>query len=100
LQDRIERMIEAGAEEEARRAWQRCPDPAAPAWSGIGCAEMLAALHNRLDWSEAKQRWFRRTRQYAKRQLTWFRKDTEIRWLHAEKAADVLRLVGDWLEES
>ena len=99
LLQRIERMIEAGAVDEARRAWQRCPNPSAPAWSGIGCAEMLAALQGRISWSEARLRWFRRTRQYAKRQLTWFRKDAAIRWLSAKNAADVVGLVEDWLEE-
>ena len=100
LWQRIERMIEAGAFREAELAWQRCPDSSAPAWSGIGCAEMLQVLHSRLSWSEAKARWFRRTRQYAKRQLTWFRKDEEIVWLPVAEAAKAVPLVRQWLEES
>ncbi len=80
LAKRIELMLEAGALEEARTAYARCQDPDAPGWTGIGCAELLAFLQGRLSLEEAKALWFRNTRAYAKRQLTWFRKTPDVSW--------------------
>jgi tRNA dimethylallyltransferase len=81
LARRIEDMVAQGALDEARHAWQACPHPDAPAWSGIGCAELLAWLRNTLDLDEAKALWLRNTRAYAKRQLTWFRKEPGVHWV-------------------
>ncbi|NJB66633.1 tRNA dimethylallyltransferase [Desulfobaculum xiamenense] len=80
LYRRIDLMLEAGAIEEARCAMGRNDDPKAPGWSGIGCAELLAHLHGEIDLEEAKALWGRNTRAYAKRQLTWFNADPQIRW--------------------
>lgn len=80
LDARIGAMIEAGALEEARKAWDRCPDRNAPGWSGIGCAELLSYLMGDLSLDEARALWFRNTRAYAKRQLTWFKRNRRIRW--------------------
>lgn len=73
LARRIDCMLHAGALDEARAALCRCADPAAPGWSGIGCAELFACLHGRLSLEASRTLWFRNTRAYAKRQLTWFR---------------------------
>ena len=73
LARRIDLMLHAGALEEARAALRRCDDPAAPGWSGIGCAELLAHLRGELSLEACKALWFKNTRAYAKRQLTWFR---------------------------
>ncbi len=70
---RIDLMLRDGALDEARAALRRCDDSAAPGWSGIGCAELFAFLHGHLSLEACKTLWFRNTRAYAKRQLTWFR---------------------------
>jgi tRNA dimethylallyltransferase len=80
LDARISAMIEAGALDEARRAWDRCPDVNAPGWSGIGCAELLGYLMGEHSLDQARALWFRNTRAYAKRQLTWFKRNRRIRW--------------------
>jgi tRNA dimethylallyltransferase len=75
---RIERMLQAGALEEMEAAWQRCPWRQAPGFSSIGCAELLAVLHGEMDLAAAKEAWLAQTRAYAKRQLTWFRKESVV----------------------
>lgn len=99
LARRIEMMLRAGALEEARAAWEACPDPEAPAWSGIGCAELLAHVRGELELEDAKKLWLRNTRAYAKRQMTWFRKDKEILWLppNREGRARACELVENFL---
>ena len=80
LAERIEAMLRAGAVEEARRAFTTCPDPEAPAWSAIGCAELLLYIQGEIDLDQARALWLKRTRAYAKRQMTWFNKEPGIEW--------------------
>ncbi|MDR2075401.1 MAG: tRNA (adenosine(37)-N6)-dimethylallyltransferase MiaA [Desulfovibrio sp.] len=87
IRRRLEAMLEAGALEEARRAFVRFPDPSAPGWTAIGCRELLAHLNGLLSLEECRELWFRNTRAYAKRQLTWFRPDREITWFSPDQAS-------------
>lgn len=80
LARRIDLMLEAGALDEVRRAWEKNPQPGLPAWTGIGCSELLDHILGRCTLEEAKIEWLRATRAYAKRQMTWFRKETDIFW--------------------
>lgn len=88
LAKRIESMLERGALEEARAAMAVCGEQKAPGWSGIGCAEVYLHLSGALGRAECKALWLKNTRAYAKRQLTWFRADKDIRWFapHEGKA--------------
>lgn len=80
LARRIDEMIGLGALDEARAARTHCPDSEAPGWTGIGCAELLAHLNGELSLEEARSRWVKNTRAYAKRQITWFKKENDIKW--------------------
>lgn len=80
LARRIELMLAAGVQDEIERAYAACPDRHAPGFSGIGCPELLAVLLDGLDLDAARRDWLRSTRAYAKRQLTWFRKDAGVFW--------------------
>lgn len=84
---RIDAMLEMGALEEARQAHLLCSDPAAPGWSGIGCAELLAHLEGRLSLPQARVLWMSNTRAYAKRQLTWFRAQPKLEWFSPQDVA-------------
>ena len=93
LQRRIELMLRAGALEEAQTALGRCSDPAAPGWSGIGCAELHAHLGGRISLEECRALWFKNTRAYVKRQNTWFRADKDIRRFRPEETEAIVRYV-------
>lgn len=93
LKKRIDLMLQAGALEEARAALLRCPDPAAPGWSGIGCREARAYLEGRLSLEECRALWFKNTRAYAKRQNTWFRADKDIRRFAPDRIEEIVRHV-------
>lgn len=103
LQQRIEQMLATGALEEMRAALGKCPDEDAPGYSAIGCAEVIDHLRGRIDREEMVLRWTKRTRAYAKRQLTWFRADPEVRWFapaHKKSAEEIGGLVDDLLSGS
>lgn len=98
LLERIDAMLGMGALEEAEKAHARCSDPRAPGWSGIGCAEIYQYLEGKITLDECRSLWFKNTRAYAKRQLTWFRADPHIRWFSPEqtrKIADHVRQCRD-----
>ncbi len=86
---RTDAMLTAGALDEARAAWERCPDPAAPGWTGIGCSELLAHLQGEASLDEARELWIKNTKAYAKRQMTWFKPEADIEWVESgdEQAA-------------
>lgn len=97
LARRIDLMLAEGALEEARAARRRNDDPAAPGWSGIGCAEVLAHLRGELSLADCRALWLRHTRAYAKRQLTWFRGRREAIPVPPGQTAELLRRVREAL---
>lgn len=95
LARRIDQMLAEGALDEARAARRRNDDPAAPGWSGIGCAEVLAHLRGELSLEDCRTLWLRHTRAYAKRQLTWFRGRREAVAVPPGETASLLRRLRD-----
>ena len=66
----------------------------------IGYREMLAAVRGKMKLDEAREAIQLATRHYAKRQLTWFRKDPQIRWFAgAGDDAAVQQQAQAWLAE-
>jgi tRNA dimethylallyltransferase len=81
LNDRIARrfdvMLDTGALDEARanlKDW----DPSLPSSKAIGAPELIAYLRNEMSLEDARERATIATRQYAKRQRTWFRSKMEF----------------------
>ncbi len=82
---RVDAMVAAGLEDEARRL---LPLRHLNALNTVGLKEMFAYLDGTIDRPTAIERIKKNTRVYAKKQLTWFRRDPDIRWL----APDELKL--------
>ena len=98
LEHRIERMCTQGALQEVERAWINCPQESAPGWTGIGCWDLLQAYLGKATLAEAKDIWLKKTRAYAKRQLTWFRKEKGILWCSELEEETVIRMVWEWMD--
>jgi len=73
---RMAAMIEAGALDEVRALMDRNLDPALPALKAVGFRELSAHLRGEINLDEARIAAQQETRNYAKRQLTWFRNQT------------------------
>ena len=86
LYDRIDRrveiMLEQGLVEEIRSLLARGIPKKATALQAIGYKEFLAALDGQCTLAEAAAQVQQASRHYAKRQLTWFRRNPSIHWLH------------------
>jgi tRNA dimethylallyltransferase len=77
---RFDRMIGEGGAAEVEALLSLRLDPALPAMKAIGVREIAAALGGELTMDEAVERAKAATRQYAKRQGTWFRNQTGPKW--------------------
>ena len=86
---RVDLMMEAGLEEEVRSLLASGVPPAATAMQAIGYKEFAAALRGEEPLAQAVAEVKLRSRQYAKRQLTWFRRTPDIRWVTWEKDPDL-----------
>ncbi len=78
---RVDAMLEAGFLEEVRVLKGAGLESSPTASQAIGYAEMLAYLQGTLDMEDAVSKMKQRSRNYAKRQYTWFRRDPRIHWL-------------------
>lgn len=78
---RVDTMLENGLLEEVRAFYTGTPDTAAQA---IGCKELKPYLDGVLPISEAVENLKRATRNYAKRQITWFKRNPQIHWIYAD----------------
>ena len=102
LHDRINRrvtlMLEAGLEEEVRRLYANglLPDTSTAA-QAIGYKEFLAYLHGEMTLAEASDTLRTATRRYAKRQLTWFRRNPDMHWLYPDEILTAEHTDGDVL---
>ena len=85
---RVDRMMADGLAEEVRALLDSGVPDRCTAMQAIGYKEMAAALRGDRDTARAAEEIKLRSRQYAKRQLTWFRRTPEVRWLLWEKNPD------------
>ncbi|WP_299702706.1 tRNA (adenosine(37)-N6)-dimethylallyltransferase MiaA [uncultured Tateyamaria sp.] len=86
---RFDDMLRGGALEEARAMQDRF-DPILPSCRAIGVAEAIALLRGEMDHDTAVEQATIATRQYAKRQRTWFRaKMADWRWIASSELAKI-----------
>lgn len=74
---RVDKMVEAGLVDEARRCFSDSSRPTAA--QAIGCKELYPYFRGERSLDECIEELKLRTRQYAKRQMTWFRRDSRIK---------------------
>lgn len=81
IDQRVDEMVAAGLEDEVRRLLTSGISPKCTAMQAIGYKEFTQALSGEMTWQEATDVVKLRSRQYAKRQLTWFGRNPNTRWV-------------------
>ena len=97
---RVDKMVEAGLADEIRTLLDRGLDRSCTALQAIGYKEFLAAMDGEASMEDAVEEVKLRSRQYAKRQLTWLRRNQDIFWINWEKErnfSEAVRLSTDFL---
>ena len=87
----VDKMVEEGLLEEVRQLLERGLPRDATALQAIGYKEFLGVLDGTATVEEAIAEVKLRSRQYAKRQLTWLRRNPDIHWIWWEKDRDFAR---------
>ncbi len=89
INTRVDAMMAAGLEEEARRVYHMRH---LNSLNTVGYKEMFAWFDGIMDRETAVARMAKNTRVYAKKQLTWLKRDPELQWLAPEGAAEKILL--------
>jgi tRNA dimethylallyltransferase len=90
IKERIEQMFEQGLLEENEKLWKNYPGFQLKALKTIGYAEFKDYFEGKIDLEEVKQKIFFHTRQYAKRQRTWFRRNDDVKYIKNADEAGLL----------
>ncbi|MBW9055321.1 tRNA (adenosine(37)-N6)-dimethylallyltransferase MiaA [Rhizobium mesosinicum] len=80
INGRFEKMLEQGAEEEVKALLALDLPPEMPVMKAIGVSQIAAMLRGEMSRAEVIERGAAATRQYAKRQMTWFRNQMDESW--------------------
>lgn len=83
---RVEKMLEAGLVDEVKRLKEMGCHRDMVSMQGLGYKEILDYLDGELTLAEAVYRIKRDTRHFAKRQLTWFRRERDVIWVDKQEA--------------
>ncbi|HOI48598.1 MAG TPA: tRNA dimethylallyltransferase, partial [Prolixibacteraceae bacterium] len=87
---------EAGLEQEARSLY---PFRSANALNTVGYREWFDYFDGKTDRQSAIELIKRNTRQYARKQLTWFRRDPEINWFDTENCNQIIPFIESKISE-
>lgn len=97
INQRVEQMLEQGLEQEVRGLLSMGYSRELVSMQGLGYKEMAAYLADELTLEEAAEIIKRDTRHFAKRQLTWFKREPEVEWIAMEDYPDTEQLVRELL---
>src|SRR5690606_1899657 len=87
---RMDKMITQGLFEEAKALY---PYRSHNALQTVGYKEIFGYMDGKYDKQEAIRLLKRNSRRYAKRQMTWFRKDADYHWFHPSRTQEIADFV-------
>ncbi len=87
-------MVEQGVIEEAKRVFHQRK---LNSLNTVGYKELFKYIEGEWDLSFAIQKIQRNTRVYSKKQMTWFKRDTDIHWFHPSEENNILSFIDEKL---
>jgi tRNA dimethylallyltransferase len=97
INQRVLKMIDAGLLEEAKAVY---PHRKLNSLNTVGYKELFSYLDGDCTLEEAIDLIQRNTRRYARKQLTWFRRDQQINWFEPEQIQEIIDYVGQKMNEN
>ena len=91
INQRVDQMMVDGLLEEVKGVLSY---RSANALNTVGYKELFDYLDGRWTLEEAVERIKGNTRRYARKQLTWFKRDTEMRWFHPDQQEEILNYIS------
>jgi tRNA dimethylallyltransferase len=100
INQRSEDMVSSGLLDEVRALVDRGYGLDLRPLQSVGYRQMGAVFQGRMTLAEALEEMKQETRHLAKRQLTWFRRDTAIAWFHPDRQArEILEMASGFLDQ-
>jgi len=99
IHDRVVERLAAGAATEVSRLEAEYPNQKLPMYTATGVKILRALQTGELDEVTATQKWVTQERQYAKRQITWFKKQLNITWFSIDQTnyrSQILEAIHAW----
>ncbi len=90
---RVDLMLEAGLEQEVRRLLEQGVSSECQSMQSIGYRQMVWYLNGSMSYEDAVDKLKQATRNFAKRQVTWYKKMSYINWLELEPEPDYTDVV-------
>jgi tRNA dimethylallyltransferase len=90
INNRVDRMIENGLQDEARQYYK---DRHLNALNTVGYKEIFDYFDNKITFEEAVRLIKRNTRNYARKQLTWFKKQKDITWFSPDETGKIIEYI-------
>lgn len=97
INHRVERMMETGLLEEAKLVY---PHRKLNSLNTVGYKELFTYLDGDCTLAEAVDLIQRNTRKYARKQLTWFRRDTEINWFEPNQVSEIISFIDQKMKSN
>ena len=91
INQRTEQMFNTGLVEETQALLTSGTPRSARPFGSLGYKQVLEVLDRRITLEEAIESTAKKTRRYAKRQMTWFRREPDIHWLPGFGGEDAVR---------
>ena len=90
INTRVDQMMEEGMMEEANRLYDLRH---LNALNTVGYKELFDYIEGKWPLDEAVERIKGNTRRYARKQLTWFKRDAEVRWFHPDQKEEIMEYI-------
>lgn len=89
IDKRVDNMVKSGLEKEVASLTEMCKNKKSTAMQAIGYKEIAEALMGNMALTEAVEKVKMESRRYAKRQLTWLRRDKTLTWITWQEKPDI-----------
>jgi len=99
INQRVDKMIEEGLVDEVKLILEKGFDKKVNALNTVGYKEIIEYLDGEISLERAIELIKRNTRHYAKRQLTWFRKDERVKWFDIKSKNEFPKIIQSILKD-
>ena len=96
INKRVDLMMEAGLETEAKSVY---PQKQLNALNTVGYRELFSFFDGEISKEKAVELIKRNSRRYARKQLTWFRKDEKMNWFEPDQAKEIIKYINKKIEK-
>ena len=100
IEERVDNMIKAGLIDEVKRLIDAGYSKNLPSMQALGYKEAIGYLEGKYGKEEMIKLLKKNTRNFARRQLVWFRRLKDVKWLDVEKEKDLLGSVLQYIKFS